>query len=139
MESFRRGQRAVVCRSEDAGSAAPTCTAGAGNWGGWLVFVDVDRDGTFGAGDISLRATVVRAPAVVVASPLIAAEQSRVVFRPDGLARRANGALLAAQIRVCVATTQPPENARDVAISGGSRMGVRRFNAGGACAAPADV
>lgn len=139
MESFRRGQRTVVCRSDDAGSAAPTCNAAAGNWGGWLAFVDVDRDGTFSAGDVNLRATEVLAPAVIIASPVISGGLSRVVFRPDGLAHENTGALLAAQIRVCVATTSPNENARDVVISGGARISVLRRNAAGVCPAPADI
>ena len=139
MESFRVGQRTVVCRSDNAGTAAPTCEPGAaGTWQGWLAFVDVDRDNTFSAGDTSLRATVLRPPAVVIASTNISSAANQVVFRPDGLARRANGALLAARIRVCVPTTQPRDNARDLEISGGARVSIVRRNAAGACPAPAN-
>lgn len=139
MEAIRRGQRTVVCRTDNADAAAPTCVAAAGNWGGWLAFVDADRDGTLDVGEVVLRVTSVRAPAVANASPAISGASNQVVFRPDGLARTAAGALLAAQIRICVADTVPTENARDIAITAGSRLSVLRVNTGGACAAPANT
>lgn len=139
MEAIRRGERTVVCRSEDSASATPTCTTAAGNWSGWLAFVDLDGNSTFGGTDIRLRVNSINPPTVVIASPAVSGGSSRVVFRPDGLARTNAGALLAAQIRVCVATTLPADNARDIAITAGSRMAVIRFNAAGACAAPADA
>jgi type IV fimbrial biogenesis protein FimT len=138
MESFRIGQRTVVCRSDNAETAAPTCNTAAGIWRGWLAFVDMNRDGDFNGLDVRLRATAVRQPAVVIASTNISTASSRVVFRPDGLARQANGALLAAQIRVCVPTRQPRDNARDLEISGGARVSVVRRNAAGLCPAPAN-
>ncbi|MBK6727807.1 MAG: GspH/FimT family pseudopilin [Xanthomonadales bacterium] len=138
MEAFRRGERTVVCRSENADTAAPSCTTSAGNWGGWLAFVDVDANGNVNGTDVVLRATTVNAPAVVVPSPLISSGSNSIVFRADGLARASSGALLVAKVRVCVPTTTPPQNARDVAISGGSRVSVARSNAAGACAAPAN-
>ncbi len=139
MEAIRRGQRTVVCRSENSQDPAPVCTTTAGNWGGWLAFVDLNGNGTFEATDVRLRVNSINPPTIVIASPAVSAGSSRVVFRPDGLARTAAGGLLAAQIRVCVATTLPNDNARDVAISGGSRTAVLRFNAAGACPAPANA
>ena len=139
MESIRRGQRTVVCRSQNPLVAAPTCTTTAGNWGGWLAFVDTNSNGTFDGTDIRLRAHNVNPPTVVVASAAVSGASSRVIFRPDGLARTAAGGLLGARIRVCVATTMPSDNARDVVITAGSRTAVLRVNAAGACAAPADA
>lgn len=139
MESIRRGQRTVVCRSENPLAAAPTCTTTAGNWGGWLAFVDTNSNGTFDGTDIRLRTHNVNPPTVVVASAAVSGASSRVIFRPDGLARTAAGGLLGARIRVCVATTMPSDNARDVVITAGSRTAVLRVNAAGACAAPADA
>lgn len=139
MESIRRGQRTVVCRSENSQDAAPTCTTAAGNWAGWLAFVDTNRNGAFDGTDVRLRVNNVNPPAVVVASPAISGESSRVVFRPDGLARTNAGGLLAARIRVCIATTLPADNARDIVITSGSRTAVIRTNAAGACAAPANA
>lgn len=140
MEAIRRGQRTVVCRSENPLDAAPTCNTTAGNWAGWLAFVDVNANGTFeAAGDIRLRVHNVNPPTIVIASGAISGASSRVVFRPDGLARTAAGGLLGARIRVCVATATPSDNARDVIIAAGSRTAVLRVNAGGACAAPANA
>lgn len=138
IEAFRRGERTVVCRSDNADTAAPTCSTSAGAWGGWLAFVDTDSDGAVGATEVRLRATNVNAPTIVIPSAKISAGSSRIVFRPDGLAHETNGTLLVAQVRVCVPTTAPAENARDVVISGGARMSVVRRNAAGACAAPSD-
>ncbi|HRG14501.1 MAG TPA: GspH/FimT family pseudopilin [Pseudomonadota bacterium] len=138
MEAFRRGERTVVCRSENADSASPSCTSASGDWGGWLAFVDIDANGAMGGTDVVLRATSVPAPTVVTPSDRISSASNNIVFRPDGLAHEANGTLLVAQVRVCVPTTMPPENARDIAISGGARISVVRRNAAGACAAPAN-
>jgi type IV fimbrial biogenesis protein FimT len=138
MEAFRRGERTVVCRSENADSATPSCTTSAGNWGGWLAFVDTDGNGSVSGTDVVLRTTAVAQPAVVIPSARISSASNSIVFRPDGLARESNGTLLVAQVRICVPTTTPPENARDVAISGGARISVVRQNAAGACAAPAN-
>lgn len=138
MESVRRGQRTVVCRSDNADQATPACTTTAGNWPGWIAFIDTDRDGTFDAGEVLLRATSVNAPATVTPSAAVSGASNQVVFRPDGFSRTNAGALLAAQIRVCVATTTPTENARDVAITAGSRFSVLRVNGAGACATPAN-
>ena len=40
-EAVRQNRRGVLCRSVD-GSA---CDGTSSNWGGWIVFVDVDADG----------------------------------------------------------------------------------------------
>ena len=136
MEAIRRGQRTVVCRSQNPLAAAPTCTTTAGNWGGWLAYVDTNANSAFDGTDIRLRTHNVNPPTVVVASTAVSGASSRVIFRPDGLARTAAGGLLGARIRVCVATTRPADNARDVVITAGSRTAVLRVNAAGACAAP---
>lgn len=137
MEAIRRGQRTVVCRSQNALAAAPVCDTTAGNWAGWLAFVDANGNGTFdAAGDVRLRVHNVNAPAVVVASEAISNGSNRIVFRPDGMARTAAGGLLGARIRVCVPSTTPSDNARDLVITAGSRTAVIRVNAAGACAAP---
>lgn len=148
-EAVKRNARVVVCRSANADAAAPTCAPGAGNWSGWIAYVD---DGGAAPGNVALNArnsaldaneTILRvgsipAPIVVVASPAISGASQRIIFRPDGMARAAN-ALLFAQLRVCIATATPADNARDLAIATGSRMGVKKQNASGACAAPTDV
>ncbi len=143
IEAVRRGQRTVVCRSENAESGSPSCTTATGAWGGWLAFVDNNRNGTLDTGEVVLKVGTVQVPTTIVASPAVDTANNRVVFRADGLARTAAGALLAAQIRMCVPQNVPAENARDVVIAGGSRVSVVRRVAAisgspAACATPAN-
>lgn len=139
MEAIRSGNRTVVCRSENPDATTPACTTAAGNWGGWVAFVDANRDGGLTAGEQVLRVTAMNPPATITASPAISGANSRVMFRPDGMARTTAGALLNAQIRVCIAATVPSDNARDLVIGAGSRFSVVRQSAAitaGACAPP---
>ena len=139
MEAIRSGSRTVVCRSDNADATTPTCTTTAGNWGGWIAYRDTDGDAVLDAGEPILRVTAMNPPATVFASAPISGASSRVVFRPDGLARTNAGALLSAVVRICVPATVPQENARDVTITNGSRFTVVRATAAvaaGACATP---
>lgn len=134
VEAIRRNLRTVVCRSDNGA----TCNTAAGNWGGWIAFVDTDNSSTFNAGDVLLSSTLVAASVKITASPAVSGASNQIIFRPDGMAHAASGILLAATIGVCIATTQPPQNARDVTIMSGSRLSIDTRNGGGACAAPAD-
>ena len=134
IEALRRNQRTVVCRSDDGA----TCNTSAGDWGGWISFIDADRDGTFSAGDTLLRSNLVNAPLKITASPAVSGASNRIIFRADGMAHAASGTLLAATIGVCIPTGQPALNARDVSIASGSRVSVDPRNGAGACAAPAN-
>lgn len=138
MEAIRRGQRTVVCGSANANSATPSCDAAGGGWTGWVAFVDANGNSNLDTGEVVLKVGVINAPAVLTPSAAISGT-NRIIFRPDGLARAATGALLAAKLGVCVATTQPADNARDVQISSGSRMGIARRNGAGLCAAPTNT
>lgn len=143
MESIRRGVRVVVCKSSNPDSgAAATCTTGAGNWNGWIAFVDDGggtpanaRNGTRDANEFVLRVNAITAPVLIIPSPAISGGSQRISFRPDGLAKTNAGALMAAQVRVCIATTNPAQNSRDVALAAGSRMTVLKTTSA-ACAAP---
>lgn len=132
MEAVRRNTRTVVCRSDNG----TTCSAGA-QWNGWITFVDYPPPL---AAEI-LRVNTVETPVQMRVSDAITA--SRVVFRPDGLARVTNTSgvpqqgLLTANIGVCIPTTQPAENQRLVQIRTGSRISVDPSNASGACTTPA--
>lgn len=145
-ESIRRGVRVVVCRSNnpDAGASA-ACVTSSGNWAGWIVFVDDGagtaanaRNGTRDTGETLVRVGSTSAPVVIVPSAAVSGASQRIIFRPDGLARTATNGLLEAQVRVCVQTNNPSENARDVAIQFGSRTLVTKTNAAGACNAPSN-
>ena len=134
VEALRSNQRTVVCRSDDGA----TCSASPGDWGGWISFIDADRDGTFSAGDTLLRSNIVNPPLKITASPAVSGASNVIVFRADGMSHAASGALLAATIGVCILTNQPVQNARDVSIASGSRISIGPRNGAGACAAPAN-
>jgi type IV fimbrial biogenesis protein FimT len=142
IEAVRRNARVVVCKSTNADAAAPTCSAAAGNWSGWVAFVDDGgatpanaRNGVLNAGETVLRADSVPDPMVLLASPAISATQT-IVFRSDGLAHVADGSLLAGRVSACLATGSPAENVRLFAIGSGSRMSISKSNGSGACNAP---
>jgi type IV fimbrial biogenesis protein FimT len=134
IEAIRRNARTVVCRSDDGAS----CNTANGDWGGWISYIDTDSSGSFNAGDVLLRTNIVAAPVIVTASPAVSGASSQVVFRADGMAHAADGTLLVATIGVCIPTTDPQQNARDVSIATGSRVSVALRDGGGACAAPAN-
>lgn len=134
MEALRRGQRVVVCSSADGASCV--ATPATDSWPGWLAFVDTDADNVLDAGEAILRYDRIQAPMEVRASPAISGGNSRVVFRPDGLAYTDAGLLLQANLSPCLVTTHPVENVRDVGVTFGSRVIVTRRNGAGACTAP---
>ncbi len=140
MEAIRRGARVIVCRSDNPDATTPTCTTTAGNWGGWLAYVDANRNSAMDTGEAVLRTGLMRSPATMRSSA--AAASNQVVFRPDGMARTTAGALLDARIRVCIPQTVPTDNARDVVIGRGSRfavVGAVAAISAGACAVPSDT
>jgi type IV fimbrial biogenesis protein FimT len=114
---------------------------------GWIAFVDANEDGDYDKDDDDtfLRGTMLDGPMGVDVSPAISANKvASVIFRPDGLARNENSGggpgtgLLDGALRLCIATTRPPNNARDVQIVSGSRIAAVQVDGGGACAAPAN-
>ncbi len=135
IESIRRGTRVVVCGSSNASTATPSCSSGA-SWNGWIAFVDTNKDNAFGATETLLQANALSG-VTATASPDVGA---LIVFRPDGLARMSTGAILQGKVALCVPTTTPLENARDVAFAlGGGRLTVTKRNASVACTAPLDT
>jgi type IV fimbrial biogenesis protein FimT len=132
MESIRRGREVVVCGSSNANAATPSCTAGTA-WLGWIAFVDTDRDDVFDTGETLLQANLLSGVSATASSNVGAL----ITFRPDGLARRSDGTILQGKVALCVATTTPAENARDVAFAlGGGRLTVTKRNATVTCSAP---
>ncbi|XDZ22993.1 GspH/FimT family pseudopilin [Xanthomonas hydrangeae] len=111
-EAVRSNASVTLCRSDNGAS----CASG-GAWTRWIVL----------RGAEVLRVSEVRPEIQVAVSPAVSTAGSRIVFRPDGLARESTGArLLAGSIAICMPTTKPPENQRIVAIAGGSRVGITR-------------
>ena len=125
MEAIRRNQRVTFCQSNDAVG----CSAvGAGSWTGWIVITD--------AGEV-VRAANFEAPLQVRSSTNLT--NNRLVFRADGLAYAGN-ALLTGNVRVCLPTNTPVQNARDVNIAVGGRLTVRNAaNVTVACPRPGNL
>ena len=124
-DAVTRNTSVRLCRSVDS---ATCVTATNATWAGWITVVE--------ATGVVLRVNTVKVPIQVSASPAISDNTDRIVFRPDGKARDAAGALLLAQMAVCIPTGTPAENQRLVSVVSGSRVSIDRANGAGACAAP---
>lgn len=111
IEAIRRNRRVAVCASADA-NAGSSATCSASTPDGWLVFVDNDRDGSFGAGDVLLRSSALDGPPGIGGPSLV-------VYRSDGLARDAAGELMDGRIRIAIDTRHPVQNVRCVAVRAG--------------------
>ena len=135
-EAIRRGVHVVVCKSANADSGvAATCSTTAGNWDGWIAFVDDGggtpanaRNGARNANETVLRVgrnvpSVLMVPSAAISGSTPAQVVS---FRPDGLARTSSNALLTGQIRVCIITSAPLQNTRAVALASGSRTSITK-------------
>lgn len=136
MESVRRNTRVVICPSTDGSTCSGT------SWQRAIAFVDVNRDGASDGGvETVLRDTTVAAPVAVSVSPAIsgATPANRITLRPDGLAHPGNAStVLTSKIGLCIVTTQPLRNARQVSL-GGSRVSVDLPLTSSACAIPANT
>ena len=134
-EAIRNNARVVVCASTDAS----TCTGGPAWLNGWIVFVDTDRNGNRNGAETVLRSGTIRAGTLVVNSAAIGNTGS-IVFRSDGLAHLANGALLTARVGVCepVAVTNPLQNVRHVSVASGGRLAIIRVSVPTCAGAPPD-
>lgn len=134
-EAIRANRRVVLCRSVD-GSA---CDSTSATWPGWIMFTDLDADGVRDANEPLIKVGSFDAPVVATSSAAITSLSQAIVFRGDGTARASDGiSLLTGTLAVCMPTLEPGQNVRAVTLASGTRTSVRRINAGGACAAPAD-
>ncbi|HHW4679115.1 MAG TPA: GspH/FimT family pseudopilin [Xylella sp.] len=112
-EAIRLGSSVAVCRSENARD----CVASTGTpWRRWVTV-------PVGATDV-LKVNNAAPNLIVRGSPAIDRLKDQILFNPDGLARDANGALLTAQLSICMASTRVTNNLRFVSITGGSRIRV---------------
>ena len=132
LESIRRGRQVVVCGSSNANAATPTCS-GTAAWGGWISFVDTDNDEVFDTGETLLQANLLSGVTATASSNIGAF----VTFQSDGLARNSADNLLQGKVGLCVPTTTPLLNARDVEFAtGGGSLRVAKRNASSSCSAP---
>lgn len=129
-EAVRRNRPVVFCRSADQAS----CSTGS-EWPGWLLFVDTDADGALDTGEDVVRSGLVEPGLVLRASSNISTRNDRLRFAPSGRAIADNElTMLNATLRVCAATTQPAQNARDVTLAAGTRVATVPRSTGGDCA-----
>lgn len=103
-EAVKLNQRVTLCPSTDNATCSGT------NWGNRIMTVPA------GAGVAVLRTSTAKGVLVVRGNA------ASVVFRPDGFARDAAGGLLAAQFTVCLPTTTPEQNTRQIQLAAGSRL-----------------
>jgi type IV fimbrial biogenesis protein FimT len=87
-EAIRASAPVVICRSTDSEAASPSCAA-AGDWaGGWIVFVNRDRDAANAfnpaAGDTLLRAQPAFSNSGGITSNASTAV-SKLIFGPTGV------------------------------------------------------
>lgn len=123
LEALRLNRTVTVCRSTDG----LRCSTGA-VWNSWITIADRDRDG---AADDVLRVSSLPAAVQLRASEAI--KNSRIAFRPDGLAHAAGGSLLNAWVAVCVPGSR--QDQRVISIGAGSRISTRAEKQGGQCGA----
>ncbi len=133
MEAVRRNARAAVCLSANAKDSAPTCSNADVN--GWITFLDVNKNGTFNAGDTLLRTGSVAGKVQVLGSPAV---DDGIIFRSDGFARTAGGGLFEGVVDMCIDTTHVAENVRHVIVGAGSRVTIGSERKSG-CDVPDDV
>lgn len=125
MEAIRRNTPIMFCQSNDAANCS---NVGGGTWTGWIV---TTRNGEV------IRAANFEVPLQVRSSTNLTNNQ--ILFRADGLAYDGN-MLLTGNIRVCLPTNNPIQNARDVNIAAGGRLTVRNALAVTvACTRPTNV
>ena len=134
-EAIRNNRRVTLCRSSD-GSA---CSSSNSSWTGWIVFVDLNADGVRNNSEPIVKSGSFDGNVVVTSSANLTAVGERITFRGDGTARASDGqTLLTGTLAVCVATTTPALNERDVSLAFGSRTTVQKRNGAGACTTPTD-
>lgn len=138
IEALRTGRHTIVCPSDDAEADVPACSSSSGDWQGWIAFVDENRSDTLEPGETLLKVNALRSNVQLIPSSSIDSGSNQISFRPDGLAWGADGDLLSGQLRFCVETENPKENARDVSIAVGGRVTVIKRDAGGICLPPSN-
>lgn len=122
IESIKQNRRTTVCRSTNGTS----CAGAAGRWTQWITYVDLNSNGAPSANEI-VRVNTAKAPLQVTST------NHTLTFRADGMARNAAGALVANAMIVCIPTTEPAENQRQVRLVTGSRIALTPLNGAGAC------
>ncbi|HEU4622770.1 MAG TPA: GspH/FimT family pseudopilin [Burkholderiaceae bacterium] len=145
-EAIRLNATVVFCRSDDQTNCTTTsddacsATSTTGCWGGWMAFVDANKDGTRQTSETIVRADAITPSSLrVFGSNALDTLSNKIIFASNGLAVDSTGALLTAVLTVCAPTTSTPENGRDIFIGAGGRAGVYKYNGNGACSETLDT
>ena len=116
MEAITRNRPVTLCPSAD------NATCSGGDWGNRIMTAPA------GAGVEVIRTSAAKGVLSVTG------DAGSIVFRPDGFARAAaGGALLDAQFAVCLPTTAPANNVRQVTLAAGSRIATEPDSTAGVC------
>ena len=83
-EAMRRSGPVVLCRTDAASTGR--CADSGGSWQTWLLFADIDRNGTFNAGDSLLREHLDPSRRMTVAS-----DAASIRFEATGIAHSEAG------------------------------------------------
>lgn len=128
MEAVRQNRRVELCNSGDGSQ----CLDDQDAWSGLLLWTN-GKNG--GGGDRPLAFTRMKAPiALMPASGFGGDGGSRIAYGADGRPSPLLSGPLA--IRVCVPTTRPAQNIRDVMLHPTGRLEVVAASGGGGCPAP---
>lgn len=106
-EAVKRGQRVSICKSTNAGDAAPTCAGTAENWDkGWFVFVEGQDEGnvygTYSSTDgaiLKINTGVEGKNVTITADSTDIADY--VSFTSRGVPKHSNGSIQSGVFRVC--------------------------------------
>ena len=128
MEAIRTNQRVALCLSPAPQAATPSCNATGAT--GWVVFRDVNHDGSVNASTDVVRVGSSHNQVQMLNSTAFG---STVTFRSDGLAYDASNNPLQGAVQFCIPSTHPANNLRFVNVNGGSRVSIVKNTGNGAC------
>jgi len=111
-EAIKRNDNVTVCQSSNGTS----CTGG--NWqDGWIIFVDIDFDGSVDVADGDL---VIRVDSVISGDNTLAFSQTQVIYARDGFARPGS----AGTFRLCDTRGSAFAKGVVVGVSGRPRLAI---------------
>jgi len=124
-ESIRTGQRVVVCKGDDELG----CRTGTPDWGGgWIVFVDSNRNGVWNSSDSQERLVSSSRGARNVRVFGNTHVRDYVAYSPQGYSRTHTGAFQVGTITLCL-TGRSQSTANRIVISRSGRARVERLSA----------
>jgi type IV fimbrial biogenesis protein FimT len=90
-EAIKRGRSVNICRSSNAQSSTPTCTAVMSNslvntgWGeGWLIYVDVNNDNIYNSDDVLIQVQGAIINPLAAGSIIPVPNRNRLTFNSTG-------------------------------------------------------